>query len=93
MRHACPNPTFTLTIIFFCDCNLPGQAVRTEIWIVEIKEQSLTILLIFSLFHVYISNHVHEKCQEEVIHQGNVNLEYITLPTEICCVKAVLSSF
>ena len=77
--------------LFLRLCSLLGYMVRAEEPLMETKVHSLTILGTLSLFHRYICICVHENFQENVIHQATVYLECITLPTGICCVKAILS--
>ena len=56
-----------------------------------VKEHSLTILHILPLLHVNICIHVLRNLWENLIHKGIINLECITLPTEIDSIQAFLS--
>ena len=63
-----PIPSFPLTSIIrdlqlsFCFCFfcLPGHMVRAKILIVDVEQDSLTILHTLSLFHIYICVCIHE---------------------------------
>ena len=91
-----PIPPFHLTIkvrglqLSFCIFGLPGHMIRAEELLVGIKEHSLAILCTLSLFHIDICIHVLEYFQENLIHQGTVNVECITLVVKVDSVLAVL---
>ena len=63
----------------FCICGLPGHMFRTKELLLDMKECYWTVLPPFSLFHIKMSVHVCEYFREDLIYQGIVNLECITL--------------
>ena len=67
---------------------MPGHMARAERLLMDIKGHSLTILHTLSLLHVNICIHVHEDIQDNLIHQGIVDL---TLIAEIDSISALLS--
>ena len=60
---------------------LAGHMVRANKLLIDIKKNS-TILHTLHLFDLNIGIDVHEDHQENLIHQGIVDLECITLLTE-----------
>ena len=64
--------------------------VRAKKFFKDFQEHSLISLHTIPLFHIYICIHVNEYLQEDVIHQGIVNLECIALAINIICFKPVL---
>ena len=91
-----PIPPFLLAIIVwvlqlsFGHCGMHGYVVSAKKSLMDIKGHSMIILHTFSLFIIYISICVHENLQEDLIHWGILNLECMTLPTEIYCVEGAL---
>ena len=53
--------------------------VRAKKILVDVKVHCLTVRHTLPLFHVNICIHVNEFLQENLIHQCNVNLLYVTL--------------
>ena len=84
-----PIPSFLLIIIVrvfqlpFHICGLPGHVISAKTLLMDIKEQSLTMLHTLLLCHINICVYVHGDLCENLIHQNFVDLECSSLKNEI----------